>query len=241
MSLKRKASLATSVSPRKFHPETEEVLRYDLDRSRIAEKFGIIQRQYYPPQISNERCALYSENEIPRPIDTLENTIHDTAGRRNIIEVGDAVMHWFKRDLRITDNRALSLASILARSKDVPLICLFIISPQDYQAHLTSAVRVDFELRTLQIIKQDLAELNIPLYVDVIETRKKNERHIINLAKQWNARHIFCNIEYEVDELRRETRLIKACLQEGISFTAVHDDVIVNPGIIKPAQRYTPW
>jgi deoxyribodipyrimidine photo-lyase len=123
---------------------------------------------------------------------------------------------------------------------------VYIVSPQDYQAHATSAVRVDFELRTLAVMKEDLAELNIPLYVKTVEDRKAVPGHLMEKWKAWGAKHVFCNIEYEVDELRREVKLVKSCLKEGISFTAVHDDVVVPPetlvsGAGKQYSVYSPW
>lgn len=216
------------------------------NQEQLAEKYGIIQREFYPPEMSNERCAQYNANEIPRPIEVLTKALQKTAFARNKIEVGDAVVHWFKRDLRTTDNRALHLASEKAKTKGVPLICLFIVSPQDYQAHFTAAVRVDFELRTLQVLKDDLAKKDIPLYVETIDIRKEVPGRIMGLCEKWGAKHIFCNIEYEVDELRREAKMTESCLEKGIDFHAVHDDVVVPPGNLttgagKQFSVYSPW
>ncbi|KAK4964076.1 DNA photolyase phr1, partial [Elasticomyces elasticus] len=214
--------------------------------SHVEERLGIVQREFYPPEMGNARCAMYNNNELPRPLQVLNTTIKDTAAARSKIEVGEAVVHWFKRDLRTNDNRALHLASEKAKSRGVPLVCMFIVSPQDYQAHLTSPARVDFELRTLQIMKQDLAEKDIPLYVETRENRKAIPAHIVDLCEKWRAKHIFCNIEYEVDELRRETKMTKMCLERGIDFSAVHDDVVVPPETLTTGQGkqysvYTPW
>lgn len=216
------------------------------DHSRVEERYGIVQREFYPPEMSSERCEMYIADEIPRPLEVLESTIEETAEARSQINVGDAVVHWFKRDLRLLDNRGLHLASELAQKHKIPLICMFIVSPQDYQAHLTSAARVDFELRTLEVMKKDLAELDIPLYVETVKVRKDVPSHIIDLCQGWGAKHIFCNIEYEVDELRRETLLTKKCMKNDISFTALHDDVVVPPGRLQTGQGkqyavYTPW
>ena len=216
------------------------------DHSRPEEKYGIVLRDYYPPEMSNERCEQYNKNEIPRPIELLEKAIKSTADVRSKIQVGEAVVHWFKRDLRLQDNKPLFRASQKAKEKGVPLICLFIISSQDYAAHLTSPPRVDFELRSLEIMKQDLAELNIPLHIETQEKRKKIPDRVTELCAEWGAKHIYCAIEYEVDELRRETLLTQKCLDKGISFNALHDDVIVPPGALqtgtgKQFAVYSPW
>ncbi|TKA69485.1 hypothetical protein B0A49_10073 [Cryomyces minteri] len=213
---------------------------------RPEERYGIVQREFYPPEMSNERAARYRNGEIPRPIEVLSHAIEETADARAGIEVGEAVVHWYKRDLRLHDNRALSLASAKAKEKGVPLICMFIVSPQDYQAHYTSPARVDFELRTLAIIKEDLAKLDIPLYVETREERKTIPDHIVGLCQKWGAKHLYCNIEYEVDELRREASMTRKCLDAGINFTAVHDDVVVAPGKLRTGTGnqyavYSPW
>lgn len=102
--------------------------------SKQAEEYGIIDRQFYPPEMSNGRCKQYTSNEIERPIETLNKAQSKTKTQREGIQVKDAVVHWFKCDLRYTDNKALHFAAEKAKSHGVPLICLHIISPQDYKA-----------------------------------------------------------------------------------------------------------
>lgn len=245
MASKRKPSSEPQGSPLAKKPAPTPK-KEQGDNAPIEERLGIVQRTFYPPEMSNERCKQYNNDEIPRPIEVLSKTIAETAQARKKIPVGDAVVHWFKRDLRTSDNRGLYLAGQKAKEKNVPLICMFIVSPQDYQAHLTSAVRVDFELRTLEVMKKDLADKDIPLFVETIEKRKTVPTRIVELCQSWGAKHIFCNMEYEVDELRREASLTKTCLENGIDFTTVHDDVVVPPGAIatqggKQFSVYSPW
>ncbi|MBE7180017.1 MAG: deoxyribodipyrimidine photo-lyase [Terriglobus roseus] len=217
-----------------------------FDHSRAEERNGIVLREFYPPEMSNERCAMYNNNEIPRPIKVLESAIKDTEAERKKVKVGDCVVHWYKRDLRTFDNRGLSMAAQTAKDAGVPLICMFLVSPEDYRAHLTSRARVDFDLRCLEVLQEDLAELDIPLFMETVDKRKTLPDRIIGLCEEWGAKHVFCNIEYEVDELRREALLTKKCLSKGISFTAVHDDVVVAPGALstgtgKQYAVYSPW
>ncbi|KKY19429.1 putative deoxyribodipyrimidine photo-lyase [Diplodia seriata] len=218
----------------------------DFDHSRVEERVGIVQRDFYPAEMSNERCEQYNNDEIPRPIEVLEKTIADTKEERARIAVGDAVVHWFKRDLRTSDNKGLSLAARKAKEAGVPLVCVFVVSPQDYQAHFTGAPRVDFELRTLAVLKRDLAELDVPLLVETVEERGNVMPYLVDKCNEWGAKHLFCNMEYEVDELRREALLTKKCLDAGIDFTVVHDDVVVSPGALQTGQGkqyavYSPW
>lgn len=215
-------------------------------QSQDAERYGIIDRRFYPPEITNARCAQYNSNEIPRPIELLDDALKGTADEREHTEVHNSVVHWFKSDLRTKDNKALHLASEKAKANGVPLICIYIVSPQDFRAHITSAVRVDFILRTLEVLKSDLAKLDIPLYVETVEKRKNIPGRIFELCEKWGASHLFANKEYEVDELRREARMIREGLRKGIAFTVEPDTCVVAPGELKSGAGtqyavYSPW
>ena len=210
------------------------------------EKYGIVDRKFYPPQMTNARCLEYNANKHPRPIEVLEKALEDTKPERERVDVKDTVVHWFKTDLRTRDNKGLHLASGKAKSKGVPLICLYIVSPQDFQAHLTSPARVDFILRTLEVLKDDLAKLDIPLYVETVDKRKQIPGRILELCEEWGASHLYANIEYEVDELRREGALVRSGLDKGIAVFPVPDTCVVAPGELHSGTGnqyavYSPW
>lgn len=211
-----------------------------------SEKYGIVDRRFYPREMANARCKQYNEGVLPRPVELLDAALKDTKSDRENIEVKDAVVHWFKCDLRTTDNKALCLASKKAKAHGVPLICIYIVSPQDFEAHLTSPARVDFIIRTLEVLKSDLAELHIPLYVENIEKRKAIPGRIFELCEKWNVGQMFTNTEYEVDELRREAQMVREGLEKGIAFDVVPDTCVVAPGELssgagKQYAVYSPW
>lgn len=209
-------------------------------------QYGIILRKYYPPEMTIARAGEYNANKIERPIEALEKAIQETQTEREGVKAGKSVVHWFKCDTRTMDNRGLHLASEEAKRHQIPLICVYLVSPQDFEAHLTAPVRVDFILRNLQVLKKDLATLDIPLYVETVEKRRTLPSRLIELCASWGASHIYCNIEYEVDELRREAALTRACLDHCISFNPVADTCVVEPGQVLSNQGgaisvYSPW
>ena len=211
-----------------------------------AERHGVVLRKYYPPEMSNARARAYIAEEIPRPIEELYSALEDTSKERKAVKVKNAIVHWFKMDLRQSDNTALALASEKAKEAGLPLICMYILSPQDFEAHLRAPVRIDFMLRTLEVLKEDLAKLDIPLYVETVEQRKKIPDRILELMEEWGANHLFANMEYEVDELRREARLVRDLSENGKSFEVVHDTCVVPPGELQTGSGnqyavYTPW
>ncbi|KAJ5178708.1 Cryptochrome/DNA photolyase class 1 [Penicillium capsulatum] len=221
-------------------------LRQPHPNARQTEEFGIVQRDFYPPEMSNERCQAYTDGTLERPIETLEKACRDTAQQRRSVTAGRAVVHWFKRDLRLHDNRALHAASQVARDNQIPLIGLYILSPEDLTAHSTSPAQVDLTLRTLRRLQRDLAELDIPLYMETREKRKEIPNRVLELCQKWEARHLFGNIEYEVDELRRDAKLVRLCAGQDVDFEPTHDTCVVTPGALSSQQGrqyavYTPW
>ncbi|KAJ5670829.1 uncharacterized protein N7477_006192 [Penicillium maclennaniae] len=225
---------------------SREDLRKPHPNAKQTEDFGIVLREFYPPEMSNERCQAYSDGTIERPMEQLEAACRDTSDKRRAIGPGKAVVHWFKNDLRLHDNRALHAASQLARDHKIPLIGLYILSPEDWTAHSTSPARVDFTLRSLERLQSDLAELDIPLYMETQEKRKAIPGRIVELCQQWEAKHLYANIEYEVDELRREAKLVRLCASKEIDFALSHDTCVVTPGCVSSQQGkqyavYTPW
>ncbi|KAL9618901.1 MAG: hypothetical protein Q9160_006426 [Pyrenula sp. 1 TL-2023] len=247
----KRATTSSARSKRKAPEDAEGTLKKARTSSQykdstLVEGHEIVQRQFYPPEMTNERCLLYNHNEIERPIEELTRSMKETHKARAAVEVKDAVVHWFKCDLRTFDNKGLYLASEQAKSASVPLLCVYFVSPQDFQAHLTSPVRVDFILRTLEVLKKDLAELNIPLYVETVEKRKKLPERFLELMKELGVQHVYTNIEYEVDELRREALLTRLFTDQGISFSAVADTCVVSPGELSNLSGgqfavYSPW
>ncbi|KAK0624908.1 DNA photolyase, FAD-binding/Cryptochrome [Bombardia bombarda] len=230
---KRKAQTTiTKHTPHPFHQESEEN--------------GIVLRKFYPHEMSNARARAYNSDELPRPIELLNAALAGTAADRKKVQVKDAVVHWFKMDLRTGDNQALFLASEKAREAGVPLIGLYIVSPQDFEAHLTAPIRVDFMLRSLEVLKADLEALDIPLWIETVDKRARVPERIMELLTEWRAGHIFANMEYEVDELRREAKLVRLYAEKGIAMEVVHDTCVVPPGQLTTGTGrqyavYSPW
>lgn len=228
------------------HEANGDELRQPHPFAKDAEDHGIVLRRFYPQEMSTSRAHAYNSNEIARPMEELIAALEQTAGARKQAKVQHAVVHWFKMDLRHSDNRSLALASAKAKEAGVPLICVYIISPQDFEAHLTAPVRVDFMLRTLSVLRDDLAALDIPLYVETVDKRKDISHRMLELMEEWGSNHLFANMEYEVDELRREARMIRQFAENNMSFEVVHDTCVVPPGELhsgsgKQYAVYTPW
>lgn len=152
------------------------------------------------------------------------------------------------KDIRVKDNMALSLASETAAKLNKTLIILHVLSPGDFRAHDRAPCRIDFVLRNLRILQQELDVYNIPLAIRTMTPRTGIPEKILDLCKSWNASHIFANLEYEVDELRRDVRVLELIKQrkDQIEVVLSHDYVLVPPGKIstkqdKPYSVFSPF
>jgi deoxyribodipyrimidine photo-lyase len=176
------------------------------------------------------------------PYDQLQEAL----GAQDEVKDVTKVAHWFHpKDLRIQDNTALHHASELAQSKKKPLVCVYINCPADESWHGTSPARVDFMCEGLKIMQKELKELNIPLVFLECEERKKIVPTVIEWFKSQNVSHVFGNLEYEIDELRRDIKLVKE-IGEGIQVSLHHDQTVIEPGTMmtgsgKPMKVFTPY
>lgn len=166
------------------------------------------------------------------------------------------VLHWFRsKDLRAEDNRALHAASQKAQNGSGLLLTCFLWSPKDLEWHGTSATRADFMLESLRLLQRQMHKLNIPLVVLTAEERGDESAKILDFVKEHDVSHIFANIEYEIDELRRDIHLLEeisgAEKGKGLSstitkFELLHDQTVIEPGTMKsgsggPMKVFTPY
>ena len=79
-------------------------------------------------------------------------------------------------------------------------------------------------------------KLNIPLHVSLHSERRTLPSHIIFFLQSVNAIRVYANIEYEVDELRRDIAVCKLAKDYGIITTFVHDKLVVEPGLLSTKQ-----
>lgn len=60
--------------------------------------------------------------------------------------------------------------------------------------------------------------------------------HVISALQSVNASRLFANIEYAVDELRRDITVCNLANERDILPTFVHDKLIVEPGLLSTKQ-----
>lgn len=178
------------------------------------------------------------------PFDELQ----DILGNGNSDHKPRNVLHWFRmKDVRQEDNIGLHKASRKAKEGSGSLITMFLYSPKDDEWHGTSPARLDFLLESLRILKKQLEDKNIPLAIIEAAERKEKTEKVMQFIEEHDISHVYGNLEYEVDELRRDTKVAKAVQEKkDLSFEIMHDQTAVTPGHIrsdagKPMKVFTPY
>ena len=157
------------------------------------------------------------------------------------------VLHWFRsQDLRIHDNRALHAASQQAKDASVPLVTIYLHCPAELSWHGTSPARTDFILENLKLMQKGLEKLDIPLQVLEASNRKEVLPTVLKFIKDHGISHVHANLEYEIDELRRDVNCLKAAQDGGFEIHLEHDQTIMVPGTMlgsggKPMKVFTPY
>lgn len=150
-----------------------------------------------------------------------------------------AIIHWFRRDLRLHDNPALSEAAARGAGQVIPL---FIIDDAILRASTTGAARVAFMLDALRDLDARLRERGSRLVV-----RRGNPLNILReMARDGEISAISWNHDY-TPFARRRDREVAALLQAlAIEPLTSTDALIVEPEAIlsgegRPYTVFTPY
>lgn len=194
------------------------------------------------PQLSRPSTKRAKQIDSDMPYNHLREALDAQEDREEV----SRVLHWFRgRDLRIHDNIALHHASELAQRSKKPLLCLYIYCPAEESWHGTSPARTDFMLEALALMQKELKALHIPLVFLVADKRKDYVPEVEKFIRDNRVSHVFANYEYEIDELRRDIKLVKDMGRE-IKISLYHDQTVVEPGTMltaagTPMKVFTPY
>lgn len=128
------------------------------------------------------------------------------------------VIHWFRRDLRVSDNTALHEADVAAE-RVVPVFCwdeAILRSPD------VGAPRVAFLLESLRSLESNLGALGHRLIV----RRGRPDDVLRDLARETGASAVFANRDYEPYARERDARVGAVLAQEGVAFRLFKDSVV---------------
>ena len=150
----------------------------------------------------------------------------------------NTIIHWFRRDLRVTDNTALAAAAKRARI----VVPVFIFEDAFRIGPDVGVARLAFLLQSVEALRKNLAALGQILIVRC----GKSEKVLPQLAQQAGAQAVFANKRYEPYAQRRDERVTAALLKVGVGIELFKDAVVWEEQEIltqqeKPYTVFTPY
>lgn len=137
---------------------------------------------------------------------------------------------WFRRDLRVADNTALSEA---CRCADHGAVAAFVLTPRQWLDHDDAPCKIDFWLRNLSELSRSLDKLNVPLLVESVPRFDDIPQALLRLVEQAGCDALYFNHEYEVNERRRDDAAAAAFTMHGMPVHGFHDHVLLPPGEVR--------
>ena len=139
---------------------------------------------------------------------------------------------WFRSDLRIDDNPALTNA---LNSCDA-VLAIYIFSQSQWEIHNESNIKHEFLLNNLTKLQESLSTLNIPLIAFNTDSYKTLPKDLSSFAVEQKIDHVFCNNEFGLNEALRDKNSIDSLKKYNIEFSSFNDQVIYEPGFLKTGQ-----
>lgn len=148
------------------------------------------------------------------------------------------VIHWFRRDLRLTDNSAL----FAAHRQSEEVIPVYVTSPWTDSHRWTGAGRQEFLAGNLLSLSQNLQAVGGRLIV----RRGQAVRELMRLAKEAKAEAIFFNRDLDPYGQAMEETLAAQCQEMGIQCLGFKDHILHEAGEIltqsgTPFRVYSPY
>ena len=150
---------------------------------------------------------------------------------------------WFRRDLRVADNPALTAA---CRDPNARVLAVYCVTRQTWQQHGLGKRHMDFMLQHVTSLSSSLTTLNIPLLILDCDLYTNVSEALMALCRVHKVNGLFANEEYVLDERRRDTLVKIACTQQAISFHVYRDRLMISPDCLKTQkdeayQIFTPF
>lgn len=155
---------------------------------------------------------------------------------------------WFRNDLRIADNPALTAACKDAGEaggySDVR--ACFILTPAQWQEHDWSPARVRFVIAHANALAEELAKLGIPLCFIHAERFSDSITALEAHCREHGIRKLHFNEEYGVNERKRDKAVKHRCDERNITARKYRDQTVAPVGEIltgqgEPYSVFTPF
>ena len=149
------------------------------------------------------------------------------------------VLHWFRRDLRLEDNAALSAAL----QQELPVLPIFIFDTEILsKLERKNDRRVDFIHQVLEQLQQQLRKLN----ADIEVLYCSPEEAFQQLLSKYAIKAVYTNHDYEPYAVQRDAQITDMLQAKGVAFHSFKDQVVFEKAEVvkddgKPYTVFTPY
>lgn len=140
------------------------------------------------------------------------------------------IMHlvWLRNDLRLEDNPALYHAALQG-----DICCVYTATPEQWRIHGDAPIKIRLWRERLISLQVEFEKKNIPLKLLWQPTYTDIPDALLELASRINAKRLYYNIEYPLNEKRRDECVNTLFAQHSLSVECFHGDVVMPPGTVK--------
>ncbi|MGM3174830.1 deoxyribodipyrimidine photo-lyase [Dickeya lacustris] len=135
---------------------------------------------------------------------------------------------WFRHDLRLCDNLALSAA---CEDPDARVEAVFIATPGQWANHMMSPRQAAFLLANLRLLQQALQEKGIPLHYHQCDDFAGSVAWLAAFCRQRQVTTLFYNRQYELNEYQRDQH-VEALLAGVTACRGFDDSLLLPPGSV---------
>jgi deoxyribodipyrimidine photo-lyase len=133
---------------------------------------------------------------------------------------------WFRKDLRLDDNRCLLEAYKRSKGRIIPI---YILNPKEYEVNLLGwprcgAYRAQFLLEALNDLKMKFKRLGSDLVIRV----GPPEEILPTLADQYGATHLYTLDAQDQHEADTVKAVSEACYREGVEFIEIEGSTLYD-------------
>ncbi len=147
---------------------------------------------------------------------------HSTILAVNMNKTFATGLMWFRRDLRVVDNAALSMALQACKQ----LHCVFIFDSEILEPLPRSDRRVEFIRESLCEVDEALRQLAGKPEAGLIVRHGIAKDEILALAKQLGVQGVFAAHDYEPQARARDAQVLGALANAGMAFHTCKDHVV---------------
>lgn len=144
----------------------------------------------------------------------------------------DRALVWFRADLRVEDNAALSAAC----DSHQQVFGVFLIADEQWREHDWASVKVEFILDHLRELSAKLGKLNIPLLIEQAPWFADAPRVLADLVTRHGIAAVYANDEYEVNERGRDATVESQLAKLGVGFKRFTDQTLIEPGTLRTGE-----